>query len=178
MPMKRMQDLLHKDIQPIHIQGRSSIAVPSHNRTVHTPPPHLANGIGVADVGQELVAHALSLAGALHEASNVDKLHGGGNLRQESVDRCEGAGPRNAADDNLLPTSSVTQCCPHATMPTFTGRKRKEETEREEGRKKERTEERKEIRRQELIKRTPLHCLYPWANGYRQSKGGVHAHNV
>lgn len=38
----------------------------------------------------------------------------------------------------LLPTSSVTQCCPHATMPTLTGRQKERKKETERGGKKER----------------------------------------
>lgn len=57
----------------------------------------------------------------------------------------------------LLPTSSVTQCCPHATMPTFTGRKKERKKQREEGRKKETEKGRKEIRPEAWIRQaSPL----------------------
>ena len=39
---------------------------------------HVDDGVGGADVGQELVAQALTLAGALHEAGDVDELEDGG----------------------------------------------------------------------------------------------------
>ena len=40
---------------------------------------HVDDGIRLADVGQELVAQSLTLAGALHESCNVDNLHRGGH---------------------------------------------------------------------------------------------------
>ena len=41
---------------------------------------HLADGVGLADVGQELVAEPLALTGTAHDACDVDETHGGGNL--------------------------------------------------------------------------------------------------
>ncbi len=38
---------------------------------------HIHDGIGLADVGQELVTQAFALRGARHQASNVNKLHRG-----------------------------------------------------------------------------------------------------
>ena len=40
---------------------------------------HVNDGIGLAYVGQKLVAQALALAGAFHKAGNVDNLDGGGH---------------------------------------------------------------------------------------------------
>ena len=40
---------------------------------------HVHDGVHLADVGQELVAQALALAGALHQAGDVHKLHPGGD---------------------------------------------------------------------------------------------------
>ena len=40
-------------------------------------PQHEHDGVDLADVGEELVAEALALAGALDEAADVDDLHGG-----------------------------------------------------------------------------------------------------
>ena len=40
---------------------------------------HLADGVAVADVGQELVAQALALAGTLDQACDVHELHRGGH---------------------------------------------------------------------------------------------------
>jgi hypothetical protein len=60
------------------------------SRQLRTPPPppaqpspaaHLADGVRLPDVGQELVAQPLALAGARHQASDVHKLDGGGQLR-------------------------------------------------------------------------------------------------
>ena len=42
--------------------------------------PHdVHDGFTLADVGQELVAQAGALGGALDDAGDVDKLHGGGH---------------------------------------------------------------------------------------------------
>ena len=38
---------------------------------------HVQYGIGLADVGQELVAEAFALAGALHQAGDVDNVDRG-----------------------------------------------------------------------------------------------------
>ena len=38
-------------------------------------PRHLADGVGLTNVGEELVAHPLALAGALDDSSNVDEGH-------------------------------------------------------------------------------------------------------
>src|SRR5690606_8940126 len=37
---------------------------------------HVGDGVGFADVGQELVAQAFTLGGAFNQAGNIDKLHG------------------------------------------------------------------------------------------------------
>ncbi len=39
----------------------------------------VADGVGGADVAEELVAEAFAFAGAFDEAGDVDKLHGGGD---------------------------------------------------------------------------------------------------
>ena len=41
----------------------------------------LHDGVALANVGQELVAQALALARALHQARDVHKLHRGGDHR-------------------------------------------------------------------------------------------------
>src|SRR3546814_16448206 len=48
---------------------------------------HVDDGVGFADVRQELVAQAFALAGAGHQAGDVDELHRG---RQDAL------GPDNA----------------------------------------------------------------------------------
>src|SRR5476649_155372 len=51
---------------------------------------HVGDGVGFADVGQELVAQAFTFGGARHEAGDVDELHGG---RQDALgvdDGCQG----------------------------------------------------------------------------------------
>ena len=48
---------------------------------------HLADGVGLADGRQELVAQALALRGAAHEAGDVDERHGGRNDRRAVVER-------------------------------------------------------------------------------------------
>ena len=40
---------------------------------------YLSNGITLPDVGQELIAQALALTGALHQPGNVHKLNAGGH---------------------------------------------------------------------------------------------------
>ena len=52
---------------------------------------HVGDRVALADVGEELVAEAFALAGALHEAGDVDKAH-----------------PRR---DDLLPTSRSPRAC-------------------------------------------------------------------
>ncbi|MNF68866.1 hypothetical protein D3C84_507330 [compost metagenome] len=37
----------------------------------------MGDGVGLADVGEELVAQAFTLGGAFHQAGDVDELHGG-----------------------------------------------------------------------------------------------------
>ena len=64
----------------------------------------------------------------------------GGKVWTEGV---KGRGQGTQLMTALLPTSSVTQCCPHTTMPTFTGRKKGRNRERREERKKERNKGRK-----------------------------------
>jgi hypothetical protein len=40
---------------------------------------HVGNGIGLADVGEELVAQAFAFGRASHQAGDVDEFHGGGH---------------------------------------------------------------------------------------------------
>ncbi len=65
----------------------------------------LADRVGLADVGEELVAETLALARALHEAGDVDELHDGGHdpLRarrsrraRRGASRARSRGPRSA----------------------------------------------------------------------------------
>ena len=48
---------------------------------------NLADRVGLADVREELVAQALTLARALHQACDVDELHRRGNNLGRMVDR-------------------------------------------------------------------------------------------
>ena len=49
-----------------------------YKRQVLEVTDHLADGIALADVGQELVAQACALgSGALHQTGDVDELNGG-----------------------------------------------------------------------------------------------------
>ena len=41
---------------------------------------HMHNGVALADVAQELVAQAGTLAGTLHQTGDVHELHDGGSL--------------------------------------------------------------------------------------------------
>ena len=51
--------------------------------------PYLDNAVAFSDVGQELVAEALALAGALHQTSNVHKLHRRGHCGLGAGKVCE-----------------------------------------------------------------------------------------
>ena len=73
--MKRNETCMPQPWPPPHTARRPAAVTPVCR--IH---PHLADGVGVADVGEELVAHALALAGALDQARDVHKLHGGGDL--------------------------------------------------------------------------------------------------
>ena len=54
-------------------------AVYVHNVAVVEAAQHVQNGVGLADVGQELVAQALALGSALYQAGDVHDFHRGGN---------------------------------------------------------------------------------------------------
>ena len=54
---------------------RRDLAVDVHDVRVVEGADHLADRVGLADVGQELVAQALALAGALDDAGDVDERH-------------------------------------------------------------------------------------------------------
>ena len=87
--------------------------------------PHLTNGVSFPNVGQELVAQALSLACTAHQAGNVHKLHGGGHLGDRGAGGGGGAGggrrvlgagagsdaARSAPGEQLLPPSSWPPSC-------------------------------------------------------------------
>lgn len=49
------------------------------------PGPHLADGVRLAYVCQELVAQALTLAGTTHQTRNVNKLNSGGDLHAQRI---------------------------------------------------------------------------------------------
>lgn len=46
---------------------------------------HLADGICLPDIRQELVAQALTLAGTTHQTSDVNKLNSGGHLHSNNT---------------------------------------------------------------------------------------------
>ena len=50
-----------------------------HDAVVVEAAKHVDDGVALADVGQELVAQAFALAGALHEAGNIDDVAYGGH---------------------------------------------------------------------------------------------------
>ena len=51
---------------------------------------HVGNGIGLADVGEELVAQAFALRRAFYQAGDIDELHGGRQhaLRLDDFSQC------------------------------------------------------------------------------------------
>jgi hypothetical protein len=60
----------------------------------------LADGVGLADVGEELVAQSLAFGGALHDAGDVDEADGGRHLPCGVEDLGQPAQPRiGHADD-------------------------------------------------------------------------------
>lgn len=62
----------------------------AHDIRVLEVTDHLADGIALADVGQELVAQACALgSGALHQTSDVDELNGGREDASGVHDLCE-----------------------------------------------------------------------------------------
>ncbi|RMR53962.1 hypothetical protein ALP85_05318 [Pseudomonas syringae pv. syringae] len=51
---------------------------------------HVGDGVGLADVGEKLVAQAFALRSACHEAGDVDELHGGRQDAFRVDDGCQG----------------------------------------------------------------------------------------
>ena len=54
-------------------------AVNVHHVAIVEAAEHVDDGIGLADISQELIAQAFALGCALHEARNIDNLHRGGD---------------------------------------------------------------------------------------------------
>ena len=50
-----------------------------HDIAVVKAAEHVQDGVGLTDVGQELVAQALALGSALHQAGDIHDLHRGRN---------------------------------------------------------------------------------------------------
>ena len=62
----------------------------AHDIRVLEVTDHLADGIALADVGQELVAQACALgSGALHQTGDIDELNGGREDASGVHDLCE-----------------------------------------------------------------------------------------
>src|SRR5690606_12350609 len=49
-----------------------------HDIAVFEAAHDVGDGVGLADVGEELVAQTFTLGGSRHQAGDIDKLHGGG----------------------------------------------------------------------------------------------------
>ena len=54
-------------------------AIYMHDIVVVEATEHVQDGVGLADVGQELVAQPLALGSALHQAGDIHNLHRGGD---------------------------------------------------------------------------------------------------
>jgi len=84
---RRFATLLHlgqigqAELQVDHlgIAGRPHRAAHVDHVVVFKTTHHVHDRVDLADVGQKLVAQALPLAGAFHQAGDIDKLHLGGD---------------------------------------------------------------------------------------------------
>ena len=56
------------------VADRIDAAIDMHDAVVVEAPQHMYDGVALADVGEELVAQALALACAFHEACNIDNV--------------------------------------------------------------------------------------------------------
>ena len=65
-------------VDGLHVVGRRHLALDVHHVGVGERPQDLADRVRLAHVGQELVAQTLTLAGAAHDAGDVDERHSGG----------------------------------------------------------------------------------------------------
>ena len=74
----------------LDVRSRVDLAVDVHHVVVGKHPDHLADGVTLADVGQELVAQAGALGCALDDAGDVDERH---RRRQDPL-RAEHLGQR------------------------------------------------------------------------------------
>jgi hypothetical protein len=79
-PLQRLQvgqDQLGRD--RLDVAFRRHLAIHVADVRVREHPDHLADRVGLADVGQELVAQALALGRAAHQARDVHEPDGGGD---------------------------------------------------------------------------------------------------
>jgi hypothetical protein len=81
---------------------RIDLAGDVHHVVVGEAAHHVHDGVGLADVGEELVAQALALAGAGDQAGDVDELDDGGLdlLRLDDG----GQGARRGSGTSTMPT--------------------------------------------------------------------------
>ena len=66
--------------QGVHGHVRPGVGHHVHDVLVVKAADHVDDGVGLPDVGQELVAQARALAGALHQACDIHELDDGGGL--------------------------------------------------------------------------------------------------
>ena len=66
-------------IDDLDVRNRIDFAGDMHDVVVGETAHHVHDGIGLADVGQELVAQAFAFRGARHQARDVDELDDGRN---------------------------------------------------------------------------------------------------
>ena len=90
-------------IDDINVRQRIDTARDMHDLGVVEAANDVHNGVGRADVSEELVAEALTLARAGDQAGDVDELHRGGNERFGLEDRGDAIQPlvRHADDAHV-----------------------------------------------------------------------------
>ena len=76
-------------VDRLHVFLRRHATLDMHDIVVGEGAQYLADGIGFANVGEELVAESRALAGALDDAGDINERHCGGNDLFRAKDPCE-----------------------------------------------------------------------------------------
>jgi len=70
---------LQLHVNHLLVSNRVDTAVDVNHIAVVKTPQYVQNGVGLADVTEELVAEALSFAGTFDQSSDIHNLNGGWN---------------------------------------------------------------------------------------------------
>src|SRR5699024_5722848 len=63
-------------VDRVDIVAGTDLAVDVNDVVIDESPDDLADGVGFADIGQELIAQALTFGGTAHDAGDVDEVNG------------------------------------------------------------------------------------------------------